>query len=90
MLAKTNSKYDELERDVVQLQQSMQIMHDLVYSQKESIDSLEDSIEETFQKVEKAEQDLKEGENIRENTNKISYISGISVTLLTIVLYVFF
>lgn len=90
MLAKTNSKYDELERDVVQLQQSMQIMHDLVYSQQESIDSLEDSIEETFQQVEKAEQDLKEGENIRENTNKISYISGISITLLTIVLYVFF
>ena len=90
MLAKTNSKYDDLERDVVQLQQSMQIMHDLVYSQQESIDSLEDSIEETFQQVEKAEQDLEKGKTIAENTNKISYISGISVTLLTIVLYVFF
>ena len=76
-------KYNELEKDIIQLQQSMQIMHDLVYSQQESIDSLEDSIEKTFVHVEKGEQLLGEGKT---NTN---YITGISITLLTIILFIF-
>ena len=82
------SSYDQLEKDVVDLQTSMQIIKDIILSQQEPIDSLENHIEESKRAVEKGEESLKGGESLQSD-NRFSYIMGVLAGVATVVLYVF-
>jgi t-SNARE complex subunit (syntaxin) len=80
------SKYDQLEKDVIDLQTSMRIIQDIILSQQEPIDSLENHIETSKKEVEKGEESLKEGETIQSD-NRFSYIMGVLAGVATVVLY---
>jgi|688.fasta_scaffold864596_2 hypothetical protein len=82
------SKYDQLEKDVIDLQTSMLIIRDIILSHQEPIDSLENHIETSKKEVEKGEKSIKEGETIQSD-NRFSYIMGVLAGVATVVLYVF-
>ena len=82
------SKYDQLEKDVIDLQTSMRIIQDIILSQQEPIDNLENYIEESKRAVEKGEESLKEGETIQSD-NRFSYIMGVLAGVATVALYMF-
>jgi t-SNARE complex subunit (syntaxin) len=82
------STYDQLEKDVVDLQTSMQIIKDIIHSQQEPIDNLENHIEESKRAVEKGEESLKGGESLQSD-NRFSYIMGVLAGVVTFAMYVF-
>ena len=81
-------KYDKLEKDVIDLQTSMRIIQDIILSQQEPIDSLENHIEESKRAVEKGGESLEKGETIQSD-NRFSYIMGVLAGIATVALYVF-
>ena len=82
------SKYDQLEKDVIDLQTSMRIIQDIILSQQEPIDSLENHIESSKRAVEKGGECLKEGETIQ-GDNRFSYVMGVLAGVATFAMYVF-
>ena len=68
------SKYADIEKDVLLLKESMEIMHTLVNEQQDTLDTLEDYIVLT-------KNDIKQGETqlvIADNINRdYSYMSGV-------------
>ena len=79
------SKYDQLEKDVIDLQTSMQIIQDIILSQQEPIDNLENHIEDSKREVEKGVETIQSDNS----DNKFSYIIGILAGAATFALYVF-
>jgi t-SNARE complex subunit (syntaxin) len=79
------STYDQLEKDVIDLQTSMRIIQDIIHSQQEPIDNLENHIEESKRAVEKGGESLKGGES----DNRFSYIMGVLAGVVTFAMYVF-
>ena len=69
-----SSKYANIEKDVLLLKESMEIMHTLVNEQQDTLDTLEDYIVLT-------KNDIKQGETqlvIADNINRdYSYMSGV-------------
>lgn len=68
-----NDTYKQIEHDVIQLQESMSILHELVKEQQEPLDTLEDFIQESKTNVIHAEHELKEASTY---SSKIMYILG--------------
>ncbi len=62
--------YDEIERDVIQLQQSMNMLHEMVYEQQASITTLEEAISES-------KRDIQESVPILEEATSYSWSSSI-------------
>jgi hypothetical protein len=62
-MAFVQSKYQELENDVIKLKESMDFLSKVVYIQQESIDSLEDFIEISKNDVKKGEKEIKRASN---------------------------
>ena len=69
-ITKTNPVYDEIERDVLQLQQSMNILHEMVHEQQASITTLEEAISES-------KRDIQESVPILEEARSYSWTSSI-------------
>ena len=63
--------YEQLEKDVIQLNESMNILHELIHEQKESIDSIEEFIHETKKEVIVGKEELKESDSYLSFTHKI-------------------
>lgn len=56
--------YEEIEKDIEDLKQSMEILHDLVTIQQESIDTIEDFIRSTKNNVSETAVDVHIGESM--------------------------
>jgi t-SNARE complex subunit (syntaxin) len=65
--------YTQIEQDVIQLQESMSILHELVKEQQEPLDTLEDFIQESKTNVIHAQSDLTEASTY---STKIMYMLG--------------
>ncbi len=65
--------YAKIEQDVLQLQESMSILHELVKEQQEPLDTLEDFIQESKTNVKHAQSDLSEASTY---SSKIMYMLG--------------
>ena len=63
--------YEQIEKDVIQLNESMNILHELVHEQQESIDTIEEFIHETKNEIIVGKEELKEGESYLSFTHKI-------------------
>jgi len=67
---KTNPVYDEIESDVLQLQQSMNILHEMIHEQQASITTLEETISES-------KRDIQESVPMLEEATSYSWTSSI-------------
>ena len=65
--------YTQIEQDVLQLQESMSILHELVKEQQEPLDTLEDFIQESKTNVIHAQNDLSDASSY---STKIMYMLG--------------
>ena len=82
-----NETYKKIEQDVVYLQESMDILHDLVYSQQDDLDTIEDMIHLTKENTEKGSTELIDANQSNLNYTKyIGYITGGMITLLYFIL----
>lgn len=81
-----NETYQKIEQDVVHLQESMNILHDLVHSQQDNLDTIEDMIHLTKENTENGETELTVAQSSLNYTNYIGYIAGGIVTLLYFIL----
>ncbi len=79
----SNDTYKQIEHDVIQLKESMSILHELVKEQQEPLDTLEDFIQESKTNVIHAEQELTEASTY---SSKITYILG---AIASVVIYFF-
>lgn len=68
------SKYADIEKDVLLLKESMEIMHTLINEQQDTLDTLEDYIVLTKNDIKQGETHLVITDNINRN---YSYISGV-------------
>lgn len=73
---------EQIEKDVLQLKESMDILHDLVSDQKQEIDTIENMIIQSKEETKNAVEDLNS-----ENTSftRYGYVAG----LMTILLFFF-
>jgi t-SNARE complex subunit (syntaxin) len=69
-------QYEQLEQDVLMLQDSMNILHELVHSQQESIDTLEEYIEESKINTSHALKEIKEAKEVSTWYDYTKYIAG--------------
>jgi t-SNARE complex subunit (syntaxin) len=67
-------KYDELERDVIDLQESMNIMSQLVNDQQQQLDSIEEEISKSKIKVRNAIEDVQESKQIDDSLQITKYV----------------
>jgi t-SNARE complex subunit (syntaxin) len=65
--------YTQIEQDVIQLLESMSILHELVKEQQEPLDTLEDFIQESKTNVIHAQSDLSDASSY---STKIMYMLG--------------
>ena len=74
---------EKLEADVLQLKQTMDMMHDVVLDQKPSLDQLEDFIAESKKKVEQAQPVIEEAASY---SSYLYYMAaGVGTTVLLLV-----
>ena len=73
---------DQLEKDVLNLKESMDILASIVNEQQDSIDTLENFIEQSKEKVKESKEDIKDS-----NTYTISYITGGILCLLYFLIF---
>jgi t-SNARE complex subunit (syntaxin) len=79
--------YQKIEQDVVYLQESMDILHDLVHTQQNNINTIEDMIHLTKENTEKGEKELIDANQSSLNYTKyIGYITGGMLTILYFIL----
>jgi len=83
-----HSKYDTLETDILHLQESMNILHELVRDQQLPLDEMEEFIKESKQEVIKANQELVETKQIVTETRYWIYISSISTIAMVIAYFI--
>ena len=74
---KTNEKYDQIEKDVILLQESMNILHNIIETHQEHLDTIEDMIQHTKEECKQGRTDLV----ISTETSYINYIAGGLFTL---------
>ena len=73
--------YEQLEKDVILLQESMNILQELVHEQQDPIDNLEQFIHDSKEKV-------KEGTELIETTSYsyFIYAGGVAITIFYLIL----
>jgi t-SNARE complex subunit (syntaxin) len=79
-----NEAYQQIEKDVVHLQESMDILHGLVHAQQDHLDTIEDMIHLTKENAEKGETELKDA-----SLNYKSYIQYVAVGMVTLLYFIF-
>lgn len=77
-------KYDELEKEMMELKVSMDILHDMVVEQQPGIDSIEDYIQQSKEETKKGMIEIKETFEIKESTSW-RYMA-ISITMFVVYL----
>lgn len=78
-------QYVQLEQDVIMLQESMNMLHELVHSQQDSINTLEEYIEESKTNTSQALIEIKETKEYSTLYNYTKYIAG---GILGVVIYI--
>ena len=76
--------YKEIENDVLLLQESMNILHSMVETQQDHLDTIEDMIHHTKQECKQGSTDLVISSETQQQTSYINYIAG---GLFTIFIY---
>jgi len=79
-----NEAYQQIEKDVLHLQESMDILHNLVHAQQDHLDTIEDMIHLTTENAEKGETELKDA-----SLNYKSYIQYVAVGMVTLLYFIF-
>lgn len=77
--------YEQLEKDVIQLQESMNILQELVQEQQAPIDNLEDFIHHSKQDIKKANTELVESKSYSYSSYFI-YASSVAITIIYLIL----
>lgn len=78
--------YAEIEKDVLLLQESMAILHNMIEAQQDHLDTIEDMIHHTKQECKQGSTDLVVSSETQQQTNYISYIAGGLFTLFIYIL----
>ena len=76
--------YKEIENDVLLLQESMNILHSMVETQQDHLDTIEDMIHHTKQECKQGSTDLVISSETHQQTSYINYIAG---GLFTVFIY---
>jgi t-SNARE complex subunit (syntaxin) len=76
--------YKEIENDVLLLQESMNILHSMVETQQDHLDTIEDMIHHTKQECKQGSTDLVISSETQQQTSYINYIAG---GLFTVFIY---
>ena len=76
--------YKEIENDVLLLQESMNILHSMVETQQDHLDTIEDMIHHTKQDCKQGSTDLVISSETQQQTSYINYIAG---GLFTVFIY---
>ena len=76
---------NELEKDILNLQKSMNILATIVNEQQESFDTLENFIKESKEEINESSIDLKKTISIK--TSYTSYITGSILVLLYFIIF---
>jgi hypothetical protein len=76
--------YKEIENDVLLLQESMNILHSMVETQQDHLDTIEDMIHHTKQECKQGSTDLVISTETQQQTSYINYIAG---GLFTVFIY---
>jgi t-SNARE complex subunit (syntaxin) len=79
-------KYDELEKEMKELKESMDILHDMVQEQQPRIDSIEDYIEQSKEEITEGISDINETVKQKETTSW-TYMA-ISLTMFVLYLII--
>lgn len=80
------TSYKQIEKDVLLLQESMNILHNVVQTQQDDIDTIEDMIQHTKQECKQGSTDLVISTETQQQTNYINYIAGGLFTLFIYIL----
>ena len=85
MIKKEDKKvYTEIEKDVILLQESMAILHNMIETQQDHLDTIEDMIHHTKQECKQGSTDLVISSETQQQTSYINYIAG---GLFTVFIY---
>jgi t-SNARE complex subunit (syntaxin) len=79
-------KYDELEKEMKELKESMDILHDMVQEQQPRIDSIEDYIQQSKEEITEGISDINETVKQKETTSW-TYMA-ISLTMFVLYLII--
>ena len=76
--------YENIERDVIQLRETMLTLHEIIDEQQNSIDSIEDAIRQSKEDIISSESVLQDSNSYSWNTSWYNYIiaGGISAIYL--------
>jgi hypothetical protein len=87
MIKKEDKKvYAEIEKDVILLQESMAILHNMIETQQDHLDTIEDMIHHTKQECKQGSTDLVISTETQQETSYINYIAGGLFTLFIYIL----
>ena len=78
--------YAEIEKDVLLLQESMGILHNMIETQQDHLDTIEDMIHHTKQECKQGSTDLVVSSETQQQTSYINYIAGGLFTLFIYIL----
>ena len=78
--------YTQIEKDVLLLQESMNILHNMVETQQDHLDTIEDMIHHTKKECKQSSTDLVISTETQQQTNYINYIAGGLFTLFIYIL----
>jgi chromosome segregation ATPase len=74
-----HKKIQQLENDINRLQESFQMLHEIVHEQQQSIDSIEENISKSKEEVKEAAEDLKVAESY--TPNYMWYLGAVAGTI---------
>lgn len=80
------TSYKEIEKDVLLLKESMNILYTVVQTQQDHLDTIEDMIQHTKQECKQGSTDLVISTETRQQTSYINYIAGGLFTLFIYIL----
>ena len=78
--------YTQIEKDVLLLQESMNILHNMVETQQDHLDTIEDMIHHTKQECKQGSNDLVISTETQQQKSYINYIAGGLFTLFIYIL----
>jgi t-SNARE complex subunit (syntaxin) len=78
--------YTQIEKDVLLLQESMNILHNMVETQQDHLDTIEDMIHHTKQECKQGSTDLVISTETQQQKSYINYIAGGLFTLFIYIL----
>ena len=84
-----NETIQQIEKDVLLLKESFEILNTLVIEQQEPIDTLEDFIQVSKENVKDAHKELLKAKEYQSNNNYLTYMSYITGTIVaTLIIFI--